>query len=68
MAGTTLERMLKPFKAVAWYIGELMGDHDYRNYVEHLRVHHPDARIPTEREYWKQRHADADANPQSRCC
>ncbi|AHK29727.1 hypothetical protein Rwratislav_01167 [Rhodococcus wratislaviensis IFP 2016] len=45
-----------------------MGDHDYSRYVEHLRRNHPDAEVPTEREYWKARYADADANPGARCC
>ncbi|MDR7329187.1 uncharacterized short protein YbdD (DUF466 family) [Corynebacterium guangdongense] len=51
-----------------WYVGELMGDHAYARYVEHLRRHHPDAEVPTEREYWRARYAEQDANPGARCC
>lgn len=61
-------QVVKPFRAVAWYFGELMGDHDYQKYCEHLRIHHPDQPVPTEREYWRQRHSEAETNPQSRCC
>jgi uncharacterized short protein YbdD (DUF466 family) len=54
--------------AVGWYITSVMGDRDYQNYVAHLRRRHPDAAIPTEREYWRERYADAAANPRVRCC
>ena len=59
---------MRILKSIAWYIGELMGDHDYQKYVNHLRVHHPDKPIPTEREYWNARFARQDAQPQARCC
>ncbi|HAT1191579.1 TPA: YbdD/YjiX family protein, partial [Corynebacterium striatum] len=44
-------------KKISWYFGELMGDHAYAKYCDHLRAHHPDAEIPTEREYWRARYA-----------
>lgn len=55
-------------RAVWWYLTELMGDTAYSKYVEHLKYHHPDAPIPTERDYWRSRYADQDANPGARCC
>lgn len=67
-AGAAGTRVLGWLRGVRWYVGELMGDHDYARYVAHLRAHHPGAPIPTEREYWRRRHAEAEANPQSRCC
>ncbi len=60
--------VLAALRAARWYVGELMGDHDYARYVEHLTRTHPDAPIPTEREFWRARHAAADAAPASRCC
>ncbi|MDO4609282.1 YbdD/YjiX family protein [Corynebacterium sp.] len=60
--------VLEALRGVAWYVGELMGDHDYARYCEHLRLHHPDEPVPTEREYWRRRHADEAANPGARCC
>ncbi|MCG7246646.1 YbdD/YjiX family protein [Corynebacterium simulans] len=45
-----------------------MGDHAYAKYCAHLKAHHPDAAIPTEREYWRARYAEQDANPGARCC
>ncbi len=55
-------------RAVKWWFTSVLGDHDYDNYVDHLRRNHPDAEVPCEREYWRARHAQADANPGSRCC
>jgi uncharacterized short protein YbdD (DUF466 family) len=53
---------------VSWYTASLMGDNHYRRYVEHRRRTHPGERVPSEREYWRMRHAAADANPGARCC
>ena len=55
-------------RSVKWWFTSVMGDHDYDNYVEHLHRNHPGSDIPSEREYWRARHADADANPTNRCC
>lgn len=60
--------VLKSAKAAKWWITSLMGDHDYSRYVEHLRRTHPDAVVPSEREYWRARYAEADAKPGPRCC
>ena len=54
--------------AVRWYVREFMGDSRYERYVRHLRLTHPGADVPTERQFWRQRHAREDANPSSRCC
>ncbi|KMO78693.1 hypothetical protein MCHLDSM_02614 [Mycolicibacterium chlorophenolicum] len=45
-----------------------MGDDHYRRYVEHRERAHPGAPVMSEREYWRHRHAAADANPGARCC
>lgn len=50
------------------YLGAIMGEHDYRNYVAYLKTHHPSAPIPTEREYWRNRWAEQELSPQGRCC
>ncbi|WP_373281148.1 YbdD/YjiX family protein [Nocardia araoensis] len=54
--------------AGVWYFDSILGGQDYQRYVEHLRREHPDCAVPTEREYWRQRHAEADRNPANRCC
>lgn len=60
--------MLKLLDFLRWYFGELMGDHDYKKYVAHLQAHHPGQQVPSEREYWRARYAEQDANPGARCC
>lgn len=55
-------------RQIRWYWGSLMGDNHYQRYVVHHRRAHPDAPVCTEREYWRMRHAAADANPGARCC
>lgn len=56
------------WRGVRWYVGGVMGDTDYARYVAHVRRHHPGAAVPSEREYWRARYAEQDANPGARCC
>ncbi|MGH3890244.1 MAG: YbdD/YjiX family protein, partial [Rhodococcus qingshengii] len=51
-----------------WWVRSVMGDLDYQRYVEHTRRHHADSPVISEREFWRRRHAAADANPGARCC
>ncbi|BAW09701.1 YbdD/YjiX family protein [Nocardia seriolae] len=55
-------------KAIAWWFNSILGGNDYRRYVQHLRLHHPGCEIPTERDYWRDRHDAAAKNPGNRCC
>ena len=59
-------------RKIGWYwgtfIGDLMGDTHYQRYVDHRARTHPGQPVLTEREYWRMRHAAADANPTARCC
>ncbi|MBC7724148.1 MAG: YbdD/YjiX family protein [Burkholderiaceae bacterium] len=60
--------ILRAAKGVRWYVRELMGDSRYERYVAHLSATHPGATVPTEREFWRERHAIEERNPTSRCC
>jgi len=51
-----------------WWLDSVVGGQDYQRYVAHLRRRHPDRPVPTEREYWRERHAHAESNPGGRCC
>lgn len=62
------EVLMTAARGVRWWISSVMGDNAYPRYVEHLARNHPDAPVPSEREYWRERHAAADANPGARCC
>ena len=53
---------------LSWYAASLMGDNHYRRYVEHRSRAHPGEPVLSEREYWRMRHAAADADPGARCC
>ena len=53
---------------IRWYVTTLMGDRAYDVYVAHHRAQHPDAAIPTERQFWCDRMAEQDRNPGARCC
>ncbi|WP_227980069.1 YbdD/YjiX family protein [Nocardia spumae] len=58
----------RALRATAGYLNAVLGGRDYARYVAHLRRVHPDRPIPTEREYWRARHAAAERNPGTRCC
>lgn len=55
-------------KGAWWWLGGVVGDHDYDNYVRHLSAHHPEAEIPSKKEYWRARYDNQENNPASRCC
>ncbi|MGV9612865.1 YbdD/YjiX family protein [Nocardia xishanensis] len=55
-------------RAVVWWFDSILGGQDYQRYVAHLRRNHPDRPIPTERQYWRDRHAEAERSPTNRCC
>ncbi|WP_442790162.1 YbdD/YjiX family protein [Nocardia sp. CDC153] len=64
-AGLALVRALK---ALVWWFNSILGGNDYRRYVQHLRLRHPGCEIPSERDYWRDRHDAAARNPGNRCC
>lgn len=51
-----------------WFLRGVTGADAYERYLGHLRRVHPDAAVPTRAEFWRQRHADQERNPGSRCC
>ncbi|WP_261768754.1 MULTISPECIES: YbdD/YjiX family protein [unclassified Rhodococcus (in: high G+C Gram-positive bacteria)] len=51
-----------------WWLTSVMGDRDYERFVAHMRRTHPGEPIQSERQYWRDRYAEADANPGARCC
>ncbi|ULE33277.1 YbdD/YjiX family protein [Mycobacterium sp. IDR2000157661] len=65
-------RATKIARQIGWhwgtFVGDLMGDTHYRRYVDHRLRTHPGEPVLTEGEYWRMRHAAAEADPQARCC
>ena len=66
--GGALGVVRRGWRALAWYVTGVLGESDYQRYVAHLRRVHPDAEVPTVRDYWRERYAAQDANPGARCC
>ncbi|WP_084635030.1 YbdD/YjiX family protein [Propionicicella superfundia] len=60
--------VLSVFPALRWYVTSLMGDDAYAVYLAHHDAHHRGTPPVSEREFWRQRYADQDAHPGSRCC
>lgn len=58
----------RTWSALRWYMTNLMGDSAYSTYVDHQRRTHPGEAVMSEREFWRARYAEQDANPGSRCC
>ena len=66
--GGALAVVRRGWRALAWYVTGVLGESDYARYVAHRRRVHPDAEVPTVREYWRDRYAQEDATPAARCC
>ncbi|MFE7509484.1 YbdD/YjiX family protein [Promicromonospora sp. NPDC057488] len=66
--GGALGAVRRGWRALTWYVTGVLGESDYQRYVAHLRRVHPDAAVPTVREFWRDRYAAQDANPGARCC
>lgn len=49
-------------------VKRLLGMPDYRAYVAHLRSHHPDRPVPTEREFFDEYVRTRYADGPNRCC
>lgn len=64
-AGRALAR---GWRAVSWYVKEVVGENDYEHYVTHLRRHHPDAQPVSRREFERAKLDRMAADPKARCC
>lgn len=53
---------------IVWMLGGMLGADAYRHYLEYHHQVHPDAPVMSEREFWKQKAAEEDRNPSTRCC
>ncbi|MTB71229.1 putative selenoprotein [Arsenicicoccus sp. MKL-02] len=63
-----MQTLGKTLSAARWYWRGVTGADAYERYVDHLRRTHPGAPIPTERDFWRQKYADQERHPTSRCC
>ncbi|MCX4905548.1 YbdD/YjiX family protein [Streptomyces sp. NBC_00878] len=57
-------------RGVRWYVRELTDESAYDRYVAHVREGHPDAAVPSRREFERMRTDRQEADPRQgfRCC
>jgi uncharacterized short protein YbdD (DUF466 family) len=67
-SGTASSLTRRGLLAVRWYIRSVMGDNHYRRYVTHHTARHPGTAPLSESDYWRNRYAAQENNPQGRCC
>lgn len=53
---------------LGWYLREASGETAYDRYVAHARAEHPDASVPSRREFERRRMDERNERPESRCC
>lgn len=55
---------------VRWYVRELTDESAYDRYVTHVRRGHPEAKVPTRREFERMRTDRQESDPRQgfRCC
>ncbi|MCH8613369.1 YbdD/YjiX family protein [Arsenicicoccus dermatophilus] len=64
----TTPSLASALRTARWYWRGVTGADAYERYVAHLTREHPDAPVPSEREFWRQKYADQERHPTSRCC
>jgi uncharacterized short protein YbdD (DUF466 family) len=67
-ARAALRAVRRAGRALDWYVKALLGESDYQRYIDHLACHHPEAPVPTVKQYWRERHARESRQPGARCC
>jgi uncharacterized short protein YbdD (DUF466 family) len=60
--------LVRGARSVFRYLDSVVGGQDYQRYLAHMRRVHPGRPVVSERDYWRERYADADRNPGARCC
>jgi uncharacterized short protein YbdD (DUF466 family) len=65
MSGEVLRR---GWRAVSWYVRDVVGENDYDKYVEHLLRRHPGQPAPSRRDFERAKTDRMEANPKARCC
>lgn len=60
--------MRRAWRAVGWYVRELLGETTYDRYLERMRRDHPGTAPLTPREFWRERSRAAESTAPARCC
>ncbi|MDN5558823.1 MAG: YbdD/YjiX family protein [Ruaniaceae bacterium] len=60
--------LVKGWKNLTWYVGEIMGDSAYERYLARHNAVHSDVTPMTEREFWRDRVNFDETNHSTGCC
>ncbi|MEV6173171.1 YbdD/YjiX family protein [Streptomyces sp. NPDC051954] len=60
----------RALRGVRWYVRELTDESAYDRYVAHVRKDHPQAEVPSRRDFERMRTDRQEADPRQgfRCC
>lgn len=59
---------MRTLARIRWYLREVTGEAEYDRYCERHRRNHPQAPVPTRRQYEEMRTRHRERHPASRCC
>jgi uncharacterized short protein YbdD (DUF466 family) len=67
---SALHAISRAGRGLRWYVRELTDESAYDRYVTHVRKDHPDASVPSRRDFERMRTARQEADPRQgfRCC
>ncbi|MCI3273008.1 CstA-like transporter-associated (seleno)protein [Streptomyces cylindrosporus] len=62
--------LVRVARSVRWYVRELTDESAYERYVAHVRKDHPQAEVPSRREFERMRTDRQEEDPRQgfRCC
>ncbi|XVX18955.1 YbdD/YjiX family protein [Actinomycetota bacterium] len=60
--------MAEAARDLRWWFRGVTGADAYERYAAHMARTHPGSPVLSERDFWRQKYADQDANPGARCC
>lgn len=55
-------------RTLRWYVRGVVGEDAYERYVAHVAATRPGHPVPSEREFWRDKHAYQERHPDTRCC
>lgn len=61
-------RLRKGFTDARWFWNGVTGADAYERYVAHHARHHPGEEPMSAKDFWREKYADMERNPKSRCC
>ncbi|MCB1300998.1 MAG: YbdD/YjiX family protein [Tetrasphaera sp.] len=60
--------LLDMSRSLRWFWSGVTGADAYDRYCAHLQRVHPGCPLPTKSDFWREKYAEMERNPKSRCC